>query len=182
MNYVENYYTATMNPHAPRPVLQESIQCDVCIIGAGFTGLSAGLFLTEAGYDVVLLEAARVGFGASGRNGGQAVNSYSRDVDVIEQRYGKDTAKMLGSMMFEGGDIIRDRIDRYAIACDYRPGGIFAAFNSRQMAHLAKQKRPGRAMAIMSWNCWTNGAFGGKSRQNAMSADYSTNVVRICIH
>lgn len=140
MNYVENYYTATMNPHAPWPVLQESIQCDVCIIGAGFTGLSAGLFLTEAGYDVVLLEAARVGFGASGRNGGQAVNSYSRDVDVIEQRYGKDTAKMLGSMMFEGGDIIRDRIDRYAIACDYRPGGIFAAFNSRQMAHLAKQK------------------------------------------
>jgi len=140
MNYVENYYTATRNPHAPWPVLQESIQCDVCIIGAGFTGLSAGLFLTEAGYDVVLLEASRVGFGASGRNGGQAVNSYSRDVDVIEQRYGKDTAKMLGSMMFEGGDIIRDRIDRYAIACDYRPGGIFAAFNARQMAHLARQK------------------------------------------
>ncbi|MGG6107940.1 NAD(P)/FAD-dependent oxidoreductase [Pantoea allii] len=140
MNYVENYYTATRNPHAPWPVLQESIQCDVCIIGAGFTGLSAGLFLTEAGYDVVLLEASRVGFGASGRNGGQAVNSYSRDVDVIEQRYGNDTAKMLGSMMFEGGDIIRDRIDRYAIACDYRPGGIFAAFNARQMAHLARQK------------------------------------------
>ncbi|MDJ0091514.1 MULTISPECIES: NAD(P)/FAD-dependent oxidoreductase [Pantoea] len=140
MNYVENYYTATRNPHAPWPVLQESVQCDVCIIGAGFTGLSAGLFLTEAGYDVVLLEASRVGFGASGRNGGQAVNSYSRDVDVIEQRYGNDTAKMLGSMMFEGGDIIRDRIDRYAIACDYRPGGIFAAFNARQMAHLAKQK------------------------------------------
>ncbi|WP_432372861.1 NAD(P)/FAD-dependent oxidoreductase [Pantoea allii] len=140
MNYVENYYTVTRNPHAPWPVLQESVQCDVCIIGAGFTGLSAGLFLTEAGYDVVLLEASRVGFGASGRNGGQAVNSYSRDVDVIEQRYGNDTAKMLGSMMFEGGDIIRDRIDRYAIACDYRPGGIFAAFNARQMAHLAKQK------------------------------------------
>ena len=140
MNYVENYYTATRNPHAPWPILQESVQCDVCIIGAGFTGLSAGLFLTEAGYDVVLLEASRVGFGASGRNGGQAVNSYSRDVDVIEQRYGNDTAKMLGSMMFEGGDIIRDRIDRYAIACDYRPGGIFAAFNARQMAHLAKQK------------------------------------------
>ncbi|MBW1214734.1 FAD-binding oxidoreductase [Pantoea allii] len=140
MNYVENYYTATRNPHAPWPVLQESVQCDVCIIGAGFTGLSAGLFLTEAGYDVVVLEASRVGFGASGRNGGQAVNSYSRDVDVIEQRYGNDTAKMLGSMMFEGGDIIRDRIDRYAIACDYRPGGIFAAFNARQMAHLAKQK------------------------------------------
>ncbi|WP_312828482.1 FAD-dependent oxidoreductase, partial [Pantoea anthophila] len=72
--------------------------------------------------------------------GGQVVNSYSRDVDVIEQRYGKESARMLGSMMFEGAAIIRDRIDRYAIDCDYRPGGIFAALNTRQMAHLQKQK------------------------------------------
>lgn len=141
MKHVESYYAATANDHAPWPVLQESIRCDVCIIGAGFTGLSAALFLTEAGYDVVVLEAARVGFGASGRNGGQVVNSYSRDVDVIEQRYGKESAGMLGSMMFEGAEIIRDRIDRYAIACDYRPGGIFAALNARQMNHLRRQKR-----------------------------------------
>lgn len=125
MNYVESYYAATANPHAPWPTLQESIQCDVCIIGGGFTGLSAALHLTEVGYDVVVLEAARVGFGASGRNGGQVVNSYSRDVDVIEQRYGKESARMLGSMMFEGAEIIRDRIKRYAIDCDYRPGGVF---------------------------------------------------------
>ncbi|WP_418156904.1 FAD-binding oxidoreductase [Pantoea agglomerans] len=140
MNYVESYYAATANPHAPWPTLQESIQCDVCIIGGGFTGLSAALHLTEVGYDVVVLEAARVGFGASGRNGGQVVNSYSRDVDVIEQRYGKESARMLGSMMFEGAEIIRDRIKRYAIDCDYRPGGVFAALNARQMAHLRKQK------------------------------------------
>ena len=69
------------------------------------------------------------------------VNSYSRDIDVIEQRYGVDAARMLGSMMFEGADIIRDRIDRYAIACDYRPGGIFAALNARQMQHLRNQQR-----------------------------------------
>ena len=75
MKYVESYYAATANPHEPWPQLQESIQCDVCIIGGGFTGLSAALYLTEAGYDVVVLEAARVGFGASGRNGGQVVNS-----------------------------------------------------------------------------------------------------------
>ncbi|MDF7659552.1 FAD-binding oxidoreductase [Erwiniaceae bacterium L1_54_6] len=140
MQHVESYYAATANAHQPWPTLQESIQCDVCIIGGGFTGLSSALFLTEAGYDVVVLEAAKIGFGASGRNGGQVVNSYSRDVDVIEQRYGKDTAKMLGSMMFEGAEIIRDRIDRYAIACDYRPGGIFAALNNRQMGHLRSQK------------------------------------------
>ncbi|KNC08226.1 gamma-glutamylputrescine oxidoreductase [Pantoea sp. RIT-PI-b] len=140
MQHVGSYYAATANAHAPWPELQESVQCDVCIIGGGFTGLSSALFLTEAGYDVVLLEAAKIGFGASGRNGGQVVNSYSRDVDVIEQRYGKQTAQMLGSMMFEGADIIRDRIDRYAIACDYRPGGIFAALNQRQMGHLRSQQ------------------------------------------
>ncbi|WP_336767797.1 FAD-binding oxidoreductase [Pantoea endophytica] len=140
MQHVGSYYAATANAHEPWPSLQESVQCDVCIIGGGFTGLSSALFLTEAGYDVVLLEAAKIGFGASGRNGGQVVNSYSRDVDVIEQRYGKQTAQMLGSMMFEGAEIIRDRIDRYAIACDYRPGGIFAALNQRQMGHLRSQK------------------------------------------
>lgn len=139
MEHINSYYAATTNPHQAWPELESDIQCDVCIIGGGFTGLSSALFLTEAGYDVVLLEAARIGFGASGRNGGQVVNSYSRDVDVIEQRYGKETARLLGSMMFEGATIIRDRIDRYAIQCDYRPGGIFAALNNRQMQHLTTQ-------------------------------------------
>ena len=141
MEHINSYYSATTNAHDPWPRLEGAIECDVCVIGGGFTGLSSALFLTEAGYDVVLLEAARVGFGASGRNGGQVVNSYSRDVDVIEQRYGKETARLLGSMMFEGAAIIRDRIDRYAIRCDYRPGGIFAALNNRQMQHLSRQHK-----------------------------------------
>ncbi|MCX8956416.1 NAD(P)/FAD-dependent oxidoreductase [Erwinia psidii] len=141
MDHVKSYYAATANPHAPWPQLNDSIQCDVCIIGGGFTGLSSALFLTEAGYDVVVLEAARVGFGASGRNGGQVVNSYSRDVDVIEQRYGRESARLLGNMMFEGAAIIRDRIERYAISCDYRAGGIFAALNQRQLQHLKAQHK-----------------------------------------
>ncbi|MEM6049429.1 FAD-binding oxidoreductase [Erwinia sp. P7711] len=141
MDHVKSYYAATANPHESWPQLQESIQCDVCVIGAGFTGLSSALFLTETGYDVVVLEAAKVGFGASGRNGGQVVNSYSRDVDVIEQRYGKESAQLLGSMMFEGASVIRDRISRYAIDCDFRPGGIFAALNKRQLHHLKLQHK-----------------------------------------
>ena len=95
MNYVESYYAATANPHAPWPTLQESIQCDVCIIGGGFTGLSAALHLTEVGYDVVVLEAARVGFGASGRNGGQGGESYSRAADVVVRRDGKASDRIL---------------------------------------------------------------------------------------
>ncbi|MCH8553290.1 MAG: FAD-binding oxidoreductase [Natronospirillum sp.] len=134
--HTASYYAASANPSPERPSLQDSIDTDVCIIGAGYTGLSTALHLAEAGYKVVVLEAARVGWGASGRNGGQLINSYSRDVDVIERHHGADTAKMLGSMAFEGADIIRQRIDQYKIDCDYRPGGIFAAFNRKQMQEL----------------------------------------------
>ena len=139
--HVNSYYAATRNHTGDFPVLEESVECDVCVIGAGYTGLSSALFLAEAGYSVTVLEAAKVGYGASGRNGGQLVNSYSRDVDVIEQRYGEKSAEILGSMMFEGADIIRQRIQHYDIQCDYRPGGIFAALNKKQFKGLAEQKR-----------------------------------------
>ncbi|MEI2265584.1 NAD(P)/FAD-dependent oxidoreductase [Erwinia sp. CGal63] len=139
--HTQSYYAASANAYTPFPALEESLSCDVCIIGAGYTGLSSALHLAENGYKVVVLEAAKVGFGASGRNGGQVVNSYSRDVDVIERSYGAEAARMLGSMMFEGGDIIRERIKRYNIACDYRPGGLFVALNARQFATLEEQKQ-----------------------------------------
>ncbi|AXK56937.1 MULTISPECIES: NAD(P)/FAD-dependent oxidoreductase [Pseudomonas] len=139
--YVNSYYAATRNQTTDYPQLEESVECDVCVIGAGYTGLSSALFLAEAGYSVTVLEAAKVGFGASGRNGGQLVNSYSRDVDVIEERYGEKSAEVLGSMIFEGADIIRQRIQHYDIQCDYRPGGIFAALNNKQLKGLAEQKR-----------------------------------------
>lgn len=140
MQHVNSYYAASANQHAPWPSLTDDIRCDVCVVGGGYTGLSTALFLVEAGFDVVLLEASRIGFGASGRNGGQIVNSYSRDIRVIESRYGQETARMLGGMMFEGGDIIRSRIEQYRIDCDFRPGGIFAALNKRQLAELRTQK------------------------------------------
>lgn len=139
MEHVASYYAASANPHAHYPQLNEAIRCDVCIVGGGFSGLSSALHLIEAGYDVVVLEAARIGWGASGRNGGQVVNSYSRDIDVIEARYGQQTAAMLGSMMFEGAEIIRQRIDRYAIACDYRPGAVSAALTSKQFNALKEK-------------------------------------------
>ncbi|MHC8367260.1 NAD(P)/FAD-dependent oxidoreductase [Pseudomonas sp. ZT5P21] len=138
--HVNSYYAATTNRIGEFPVLEHEVDCDVCVIGAGYTGLSSALFLAEAGYSVTVLEAAKVGFGASGRNGGQLVNSYSRDVDVIEERYGDKTAEVLGSMIFEGADIIRQRIQHYDIQCDYRPGGIFAALNKKQLKGLAEQK------------------------------------------
>ena len=93
--HVASYYAATANPPPGRPALEGDIECEVCGGGAGFTGISSALHLAEQGHDVVVLEAARVGFGASGRNGGQIVNSYSRDMDVIEAKYGTETARAL---------------------------------------------------------------------------------------
>lgn len=138
--HVDSYYAASANDSPARPALQGEVRCDVCVVGAGFTGISAALHLAEQGYRVVVLESARVGFGASGRNGGQIVNSYSRDMDVIEAKYGEDTARALGDMAFEGNRIIRQRVAEYDIACDLKDGNLFAACNAKQMRGLIEHK------------------------------------------
>lgn len=134
--HTSSYYAHSALPSPARPALTGSITADVCVIGAGYTGLSSALHLAEAGYKVVILEAARVGWGASGRNGGQLVQSYSRDVDVIARNYGEDTARMLGSMMFEGSKIIRERVKKYGIQCDMKDGGMFTALSDKQVKGL----------------------------------------------
>ncbi|MCM2319686.1 MAG: FAD-binding oxidoreductase [Pseudomonas sp.] len=139
--YPQSYYAFSANPAPQRPPLVGEHETDVCIIGAGYTGLSTALFLLESGFRVTVLESAKVGFGASGRNGGQIVNSYSRDIDVIERSTNSHAAGLMGQMAFEGGRIIRDRIERYNIQCDLKDGGVFAAFSARQMGHLEAQKR-----------------------------------------
>jgi gamma-glutamylputrescine oxidase len=138
--HVASYYAATANPTPERPTLESDVECDVCVVGAGFTGISSALHLVEQGHEVVVLEAARVGFGASGRNGGQIVNSYSRDMDVIEARYGSETARALGDMAFEGNRIIRERITQYRIDCDLKQGNLFAACNRKQLEGLREHK------------------------------------------
>lgn len=137
----KTYYAATTNPAPNRPPLQGDVHADVCVIGAGYTGLSTALFLAEAGLQVVVLEAVKVGFGASGRNGGQLVNSYSRDIDTVAQQVDANAAKLIGDMAFEGNRIIRERIARYSISCDLKNGGVFAAFNDKQMHHLEAQQK-----------------------------------------
>ena len=140
-DHTPSYYAATRHDQRDRPSLAGELRADVCVVGAGFTGISAALHLVEAGYSVVVLEAARIGFGASGRNGGQLVNSYSRDIDVIERNYGPVIGSAIGHMAFEGANIIRQRIGMYAIDCDFREGGIFASFSAKQMHELEAQKK-----------------------------------------
>lgn len=139
--YPQSYYAASANPVPPRPELNGDVETDVCIVGAGYTGLSTAISLLENGFKVSIVEAAKVGFGASGRNGGQIVNSYSRDIDVIERSVGPKQAKLLGDMAFEGGRIIRERIAKYNIQCDLKDGGVFAANTHKHMKHLESQKK-----------------------------------------
>lgn len=138
--YPKSYYTASANPAPARESLKGDLICDVCVIGGGYSGLSTALHLAERGHKVVVLEAVKVGFGASGRNGGQIINGYSRDYDTIKSRYGADTAEALLSMSFEGGDIIRDRINKYGIKCDLKQGSFFAAFTDAQIKYLERRK------------------------------------------
>lgn len=138
-HHTTSYYAATAHPTPLRPSLQGKLVTDVCVIGAGFTGLSSALHLAQYGFKVVVLEGNRVGWGASGRNGGQIVNGYSRDLSVIESRYGKEAADALGAMSLEG-DIIRSLVKQYNIQCDLKPYNVVAAFNQRQLHELEQVK------------------------------------------
>ena len=138
--HAPTWYAASANDKRVRPPLLEDLEADICVVGAGFSGVSAALELAERGYSVIVLEGARVGFGASGRNGGQIVNGYSRDLETIARRYGQDKAIKLGAMSLEGGQIIRDRVAKYHIACDLVDGGFFAAFTPKQIREMEAHK------------------------------------------
>jgi gamma-glutamylputrescine oxidase len=138
--HAASYYAATAHRRDARPPLRGAEQADVCVIGAGYTGISAALELAERGFSVIVLEAVRVGFGASGRNGGQIVNGYSRPLDVIAGRYGAQAGYAIGAMALEGAKIIRERVEKYAIACDLVPGGLLVALSSKQMQWLEHEQ------------------------------------------
>ena len=132
-----SWYAATVDPPPRFPVLDGDTTADVAILGGGFTGLSAALYLAEAGRDVVLLEAERVGWGASGRNGGQLHSGQRRDVDWLEARFGLDEAKRLWTLAEEAKTALHDIIKRHEIACDYRAGLIHAVHKQRFLAEEA---------------------------------------------
>lgn len=138
--HTASWYAASAKDQRVRPSLEGETDAHVCVIGAGFTGMSAALELCERGHSVVVLEAERIGFGASGRNGGQIVNGYSRDLATIAKRYGPEKAVALGQMSLEGAAIIRDRVARYDIDCDLRDGGFFAAFTEKQIREMETHK------------------------------------------
>ena len=138
-SHTGSYYAASANPAPERPELIGDHKIDVCVIGAGYSGLSTGLHLAEKGYKVAIVEGARVGWGASGRNGGQIVNGLNASLQTIKKRYGQDTATFVAGLVQEGGEIIRERVSTYDIKCDLKDGNIFTALTSAHMRELEER-------------------------------------------
>ena len=128
-----SYYAATANDDTRHPELEGEISADVCVIGGGFTGISAALHLAERGYDVVLLEGERIGWGASGRNGGQICTAYNKSMGDIEGLVGKQGAEAMWDVEVASKDMIRDRVERHNIDCDLTWGYLHAATKPSHM-------------------------------------------------
>jgi len=127
-----SYYAATVEHSTAFAPLRGEQSADVCIVGAGFTGISSALHLAERGYRVRVVEANRVGWGASGRNGGQMIGGISGE-KTIAKHLGRDVEDVFGELRWAGHDIIRDRVRRYGIRCDLKFGYLDVAIKARHL-------------------------------------------------
>jgi len=130
-----SYYAATVNNVTNYAALQGVHRADVCVIGAGFTGISTALHLAERGYNVHVVEANKVGWGASGRNGGQMIGGISGEAEMIRKN-GEDARELLWEMRWAGHEIIRDRVRKYDIDCDLKSGYLDVAIKDRHLRDL----------------------------------------------
>jgi len=133
-----SYYAATVNDITDFPPLQGAQSADVCVIGAGFTGISTALHLAERGYDVHVLDANKVGWGASGRNGGQVIGGISGEKKIL-QYHGRDKEDLLWDMRWAGNNIIRERVRTYGIDCDLKYGYLDVAIKPRHVRDLQEE-------------------------------------------
>lgn len=129
--YPSSYYVDSANDKKDYPELQGEVSCDVCIIGAGYTGLSAALHLAEQGYSVTLLEAEKIAWGASGRNGGQVCQGHNMSHADMVPKVGREVADALWQMSIEAVDLVKDLISTHAIECDLKQGVLHVASKAR---------------------------------------------------
>jgi gamma-glutamylputrescine oxidase len=133
-----SYYAASANEQPQYPQLEGDINVDVCVVGGGFAGLSSAIELADKGYKVAVLEANHIGFGASGRNGGQLIAGLACEQDVIEKAIGFDAAKQVWGMSLEALDLVRERVKRFDIQCDLADGFLGVSVGEKKGKKLFK--------------------------------------------
>ncbi|QSP94997.1 FAD-binding oxidoreductase [Marinobacter salinisoli] len=138
--YPDSYYAATKNLNLNLSGLTGDIETEICVIGGGFSGVNAALELSERGHKVVLLEAYQIGWGATGRNGGQVIRGIGEDVDKFENEIGQSGVESIKKMGLEAVDIVRERVKRYNIECDLVMGYCDVAHKPRQLKALEEDK------------------------------------------
>lgn len=137
--HVNSWYAATANFHSSFPALEGNERSDVCIIGGGYTGLSAAIHLRKRGYSVILLEAHRVGWGASGRNGGHVGTGQRADQYSLEKMLGKQRAKALWDLGLEGVTTVCELIDEFDIRCELKEGNLHTAASKKAAEELREE-------------------------------------------
>ena len=140
-SYADTYYAASLAPPTSRPSLDGRGRAEIAVVGCGYTGLSAALHLAEMGKHVVALEAERVGFAASGRNGGQVHSGFNVEQRKLEAQYGRDRAVRLWRLAEQAKALVRDRVQGHAIACDLRDGIMLAAHDEEAARDLHERAR-----------------------------------------
>ncbi len=139
-DYPDSYYVASLNDKDGFPQAKGDISTQVCIVGGGFSGVSTALELRERGIDVVLLESYRIGWGASGRNGGQLIRGIGHGLEQFKNQIGTEGIKAINDMGFEAVDIVRERVEKYSIDCDLKWGYCDLATRARHVKGFIEDK------------------------------------------
>ena len=135
MPHVKSYYAATANQKLSFDQLSSNIRTQVCVIGGGFTGLNTAINLAKKDYDVVLIESEKIGWGASGRNGGQLISGFSFS-DHFENKGIESDIQQMWMLGAKSADLVRERISEFSIECDLKDGFIDVATNRKHMDDL----------------------------------------------
>ncbi len=152
LGMAQSYYAATATPFAAISHADGEREADLCVIGGGLTGLSAALSAAERGLSVILLEAGRIGWGASGRSGGQLIPGWRKGAAELVKQFGKDRARSLFALSMEARNLVLARIAKHNISCDLRTNGhLLAAAKPSDLIWMRQEAEALRA--VMDYQC-----------------------------